>query len=229
MIKKLLLIASAALALANGVPSSVDAQVTWGYSFQPSGQALATYLGDVQINGACTGCTTAGEAFLGVPQTWTALQTFSAGIAGTNFAFATGQIAGSASALGLTLPNIGETTTITTLPAAVQTYDVLTASVDDYATAATANWTLNIRGNAGASLNSVMTAGQTVTIAMITTQGATPFFNNVVQIDGTTVTPKWQGGAPSAGNPNGLDVYTYTIIKTANATYTVLASQVQFR
>jgi hypothetical protein len=43
------------------------------------------------------------------------------------------------------------------------------------------------------------------------------------------VTPEWQGGAaPTAGNVNSIDVYSYTIIKTGSATFTVLASQTQF-
>jgi hypothetical protein len=50
-----------------------------------------------------------------------------------------------------------------------------------------------------------------------------------VQVDGVTVTPKWNGGtAPSAGNANSIDVYTFTIIKTASATYTVLGTQSKF-
>jgi len=50
-----------------------------------------------------------------------------------------------------------------------------------------------------------------------------------VTIDGVAVTPKWNGGtAPSAGNASSIDVYTFTIIKTASATYTVLATQSKF-
>jgi hypothetical protein len=81
-------------------------------------------------------------------------------------------------------------------------------------------------------MTSVLGVGQAVTFVVMATQGATPFFNNVVQIDGTAVgvTTLWQGGAPSAGNASGTDVYTYTVIKTAvTPTYTVLASQVQFK
>ena len=75
-----------------------------------------------------------------------------------------------------------------------------------------------------------MATGQSLTVAFLVTQGATAYYNNVVQIDGTTVTPKWQGGtAPSAGNASGIDVYQYTIIKTASATYTVLASLTQYK
>ncbi len=80
-----------------------------------------------------------------------------------------------------------------------------------------------------AKKNLLMSTGQTVTIAFLVTQGSTAYYENVFQIDGTNVTPKWQGGtAPSAGNASSVDVYTYTITKTASATYTVLASQTKF-
>jgi len=61
------------------------------------------------------------------------------------------------------------------------------------------------------------------------TQGSTAYYQTGFQIDGSSVTPKWQGGsAPSAGNINGIDIYTYTIVKTGSAAYTVLASLTQF-
>ena len=61
------------------------------------------------------------------------------------------------------------------------------------------------------------------------TQGSTAYYLNAYQVDGGSVTPKWQGGtAPTAGNASGIDAYSFTIIKTADATFTVLASQTQF-
>jgi hypothetical protein len=69
-------------------------------------------------------------------------------------------------------------------------------------------------------------------VAFLVTQGATPYYNTTVQVDGATagVTTRWQGGsAPTAGNASGVDVYSYTIIKTASATFTVLAAQTQFK
>ena len=61
------------------------------------------------------------------------------------------------------------------------------------------------------------------------TQGATAYYNNGWQIDGTPVVPKWQGGtAPTAGNASSIDVYTYTIVKTGSAAFTVFASQTKF-
>ena len=80
-------------------------------------------------------------------------------------------------------------------------------------------------------MNTALATGQSVTMAVLTTQGSTAYYNTAVQVDGTTsgVTTKWQGGAPTAGNASGIDVYTYTITKTASATYTVLASLTQFK
>jgi len=108
-------------------------------------------------------------------------------------------------------------------------YDVITQAVLNYTSDATGNWTLNIRGDGSNSLNSIMDTGESLTIAHIVSQGGTAYYNSAVQVDGSSVTPKWQGGsAPSGGNTNSLDVYTYTVIKTADATFTVIASQTQF-
>jgi hypothetical protein len=75
----------------------------------------------------------------------------------------------------------------------------------------------------------MMATGQSVTMTFLVTQGATAYYNSAVTIDGASVTPKWLGGsAPSAGNINGVDVYTYTVIKTGSAAYTVFASQSRY-
>jgi hypothetical protein len=108
-------------------------------------------------------------------------------------------------------------------------YDVLTQAVWNFTTDAAANWTLNIRGDGSNSLDSIMDTGESITVAHIVKQGGTPYYNSAVQIDGSSVTPEWQGGAaPTAGNASSLDVYSYTIIKTGSATFTALASQTQF-
>lgn len=108
-------------------------------------------------------------------------------------------------------------------------YDVITQAVWNFTTDASANWTLNVRGDASTTLDSIMDTGESITIAHIVKQGGTPYYNSAFTIDGSSVTPEWQGGsAPSTGNANSLDTYTYTIIKTGSATFTVLASQTQF-
>ena len=88
----------------------------------------------------------------------------------------------------------------------------------------TANRTINF-----SNVNSTLAIGQSVTCAVMLTQGTTAYYLNAYQVDGSSVTPEWQGGsAPTAGNASSIDVYSFTIIKTADATFTVLASQTQF-
>ena len=108
-------------------------------------------------------------------------------------------------------------------------YDVITQAVLNYTTDASGNWTLNIRGDASNSLDSIMDTGESITIAHLVSQGGTAYYNSAVTIDGSSVTPEWQGGsAPTGGNVSSIDVYTYTVIKTGSATFTVLAAQTQF-
>lgn len=109
-------------------------------------------------------------------------------------------------------------------------YDVTTQSVLYYTSNASANWTVNFRGSSGTSLNTAMATGESITVVFLVTNGSTAYYNNAVTIDGTSVTPKWQGGsAPTVGNASSVDAYSYSIVKTGSATYTVFASQVQFK
>ena len=108
-------------------------------------------------------------------------------------------------------------------------FDVSTQSILYYTSNASANWTLNIRGSSSVTLNSIMSTGQSVTVTHLVTQGSTAYYNSALTIDGSSVTPKWSGGsAPAAGNVNGVDVYSYTIIKTGSGSFTVFASQTRF-
>lgn len=106
-------------------------------------------------------------------------------------------------------------------------FDVSTASVWYYTSNATANHTLNFRYSSGTSLNTAMATGDAITLVWLNTNGSTAYYPNVIQIDGTTVTPKVPA-AISAGNASSIDAYTFTIIKTASATFTVLETQTKF-
>jgi len=130
-----------------------------------------------------------------------------------------------------TLTSAVEPTTITSVAATgAITYEVNSQSVLYSTASAAANWTLNITFSKGQALNSYLAVGQTISCVHIVAQGATAYYNNVLQIDGTTVTPKYQGGtAWSAGNASSWDVYVYTITKTADRTFIVFASQTQFK
>jgi hypothetical protein len=105
--------------------------------------------------------------------------------------------------------------------------DILTAGVWYYTSNATGNHTLNFRGNGSNTLNSILATGDAVTVSWLNTNGATPYYPNVYQVDGTTsgVTVNWSGGtAPSAGNASSIDAYSFTIVKTASATFRILAA-----
>ena len=107
--------------------------------------------------------------------------------------------------------------------------DAKTSTVWYYTTNASANFTLNIRGNSGTALNTLLATGQSITVVFLNTNGATPYYPSAFQVDGNAITPKWQGGtAPTGGNSSAIDAWSYTIIKTASATFTVLASQTKF-
>ena len=109
-------------------------------------------------------------------------------------------------------------------------FDALTQGVLYYTTNSSANWTLNVRGNSSTTLNSILAVGDSITVVFLATNGSTAYYPTAYQIDGSSVTPKWQGGsAPSSGNPSSIDAYSLTIIKTAaTPTYTVFASQTKF-
>lgn len=182
-------------------------------------------VGDVTLAGAQTltnktivfgNNTLTDVASLSTAQTFTGTKTFS----------------GTSSALAMVLNDAAETATVTaTAATGTIAYDITTQSVLFYTSNASANWTVNFRASSGTSLNTALATGQSVTAAFLVTNGGTAYYNTSVQVDGTTsgVTTRWQGGtAPTAGNASSVDVYVYTIIKTANATFSVFASQTRF-
>lgn len=149
-----------------------------------------------------------------VANTFTALQTF----------------AGSSSVADLKTSNILEVATVSaTAATGTINYDVTTQSVLYYTTNASGNFTVNFRGSSGTSLNTIMATGESLSATFLVTNGSTAYYNSVVQVDGSSVTPKWQGGtAPTSGNASSVDSYTYVILKTGSATFTVLASVTKF-
>ena len=169
-------------------------------------------------NGGTGASTLAGAniAVVNVANTFTGTQTFS----------------GTSSATAIVLNDAAEVATVSaTAATGTIAYDITTQSVLYYTSNASANWTVNFRASSGTSLNTLMSTGQSMTVAFLVTQGSTAYYNSAVQVDGTTsgVTTRWLGGAPTAGNASGIDSYRYLIIKTGSATFTVLASNTQFK
>ena len=174
---------------------------------------------ELQKGDGSTGLTaaTAGTDYVapGTATSFTATQTFT----------------GSTTAIAAVFQDSAEVITISaTAATGTINYDVTTQSVLYYTTNASATWTVNIRGNGTTSLNTLMSTGQALTVVFLVTQGATAYYNNALQIDGSSVTPKYQGGtAWASGNVSGIDAYSYTIVKTGSAAFTVFASQTQFK
>jgi hypothetical protein len=108
--------------------------------------------------------------------------------------------------------------------------DSKTSTVYYYTLGSTSGFTLNIRGDGSTALNSLMASGQAITIVFLNTTGASSSsYPTSFTIDSATVIPKWiNGTAVTSGNANSIDIYTYTIIKTASAAYTVIASQSKY-
>jgi hypothetical protein len=129
-----------------------------------------------------------------------------------------------------TVTEMRETATVSaTAATGTVDYDALAQVVLYYTTDASGNFTVNFRGNSGTSLDTIMATGESLSATFLVTNGATAYYNSAVQVDGSSVTPKWQGGsAPTAGNASSIDSYTYVIIKTGSATFTVLASVTKF-
>jgi hypothetical protein len=106
-------------------------------------------------------------------------------------------------------------------------FDVDTASIWYYTSDASADFTLNFRFSSGVSLDTALATGDSITLVFLNTNGATPYYPDVIQIDGSGVTPKVPA-AISAGNASAIDAYSFTIIKTGSATFTVLETQTKF-
>jgi hypothetical protein len=200
----------------SGPASSVDSEIVLFDSTTGKLLKRASTTGILKGTSGVLSAATAGTDYVapGTATTFTATQTFS----------------GTSSALALALTDAAETTTISaTAATGTIAYDVTTQSVLYYTSNASANWTVNFRGSSGTSLNTLMSTGQAVTVTFLVTQGSTAYYNNAVQVDGSSVTPKYQGGtAWSAGNASSIDAYTYTIVKTGNAAFTVFAAQTRF-
>jgi len=188
---------------------------TWNQNTTGTAAGLSATLA---IASGGTGATTLAGANLpvtNVANTFTGTQTFS----------------GTSTTLAAILTNAAETTTVSaTAATGTIAYYTNSQSVLYYTSNASANWIINITHSAGTTLNTAMAVGQTITVTFMVTQGTTAFYNNVVQVDGTTsgVTTKWQGGAPTTGDASAIDVYTYAVIKTAAATFTVFACVSKF-
>ena len=96
-----------------------------------------------------------------------------------------------------------------------------------FTTQETDNGTPRLRFNSTTSLDSKMSIGESITVTIIVTPASSGSVRVAgLIIDGSNQFINWVGGsAPSDGGTSGVDIYTFTVIKTASATFTVIANQ----
>jgi hypothetical protein len=144
----------------------------------------------------------------------------------TNKTLTSPTINNSVSTASLLISPEERTTVSATAATGTINFDASTQGVLYYTSNASANWTLNVRGNSGATLNSILATGDAITVSFLVTNGATAYRHTALTIDGSAQTVLWSGGAaPSAGSASSVDAYSFTIIKTAaTPTYTVFGA-----
>lgn len=227
----------------NGLSGSANSE---GATFTVSSNATSVNTGDTIVFRDASGNFSAGTitatAFTGP---LTNILTIGTGLSGTSYSGASAvtiaidstvaTLTGTQTLTNKSLTNanlLASTETFTnsgTLLTGTIPVDVKTNTLIYYNTAATGNWTFNFRADSGTTLNTYLAAGQSVTVTILTTQGATPFYMSAMTIDGVSVTPKWLSSvAPTSGNANSIDAYSFSILKTASGVYTVLANQTRF-
>jgi hypothetical protein len=211
-------VSSTEIGYLDGVTSAIQTQIN-------GKQAIVSGVDDTEI-GYLNGVTSAIQTQINAKQDSSAAATLTGTQTLTNKTLTSPIFTGTAS-----IQQILEKATVSATQATgTINYELLTnGAVTYYTSDASGNWTLNLRGDSSTTLNSIMSTGQSLTIAFLVTQGTTAYYQSALQVDGSSVTPKWQGGtSPSSGNTSSIDIYSVTVLKTANNTFTALASQTKY-
>lgn len=118
---------------------------------------------------------------------------------------------------------------VATAPPTTTHFNCATQGILYYTSNANTNFTLNFRGDASNTLSSILPISRTLTVVLLMTNGATPYRPTQFNIDGTNRTVRWiDGTEPTIGNANSIDAYNFTIIRTAQNSYTILAGLTKF-
>ena len=183
-----------------------------------SGLTVGTLNGVLKGTTGVVSAATAGTDYVapGTATTFTATQTFN----------------GTSSTAAMKEINIVEPANVTATALATTTnFYINSGAVQYYTTDAGLNFTLNFKFSSATPLDTAMAVNDSISCTLIIKNGSSAYYLSTITVDGTSsgVTVKWQGGtAPASGNINSTDSYTFAIIKTGSAAYTILASQTKF-
>ena len=98
-----------------------------------------------------------------------------------------------------------------------------------YSANASANFVINVRGDASTTLTSLMAVGQSLTVVFVHNNGSSAYYPTSITLDGSAPTViKWSGGAPTSGTASSVTTYSISIIKTGASAFTALASQTAY-
>ena len=82
---------------------------------------------------------------------------------------------------------------------------------------------VNITSSVG--INTVMATGDVMTVTVLHAVNSASSYINNVNIEGNSQTEFWIGNTPpSAGGTSNLDLYSFTVMKVASNTYTIIAN-----
>jgi hypothetical protein len=141
-----------------------------------------------------------------------------------------GNFTGNSNVSALKIPNAIEPILIidTGLTPTVN-FDIASQSILYYTSNASTNWTVNFRGSNTTSLDTIMANSTVMTVTLIVQMGASGYYANVHQVDGSNVTVSWQGNAAiSGGYLNSKNIYSYSIIKTGPSAFSIIGALTQF-
>ena len=109
-------------------------------------------------------------------------------------------------------------------------HDVLTYGMVYHSTA-NAGGVINfaLRGDASTTFDSLISTGKVTTFTVFSPSNNTTYYISAFIIDGSVQNVRWAGASgPAAATGSGIDVYSYTILKTAANTYSVFGNFTNF-
>lgn len=139
-------------------------------------------------------------------------------------------VAGAEPLRNKTMYVVKEAATQTATPSATVNFDFITNSVFFVNADATANVTLNIRGDSGTTLASLVANSESISGVFLMKNGSPAYYVTTFQVDGTTsgVTTRWLSAAPTSGNANAVDAYSFTAYKDNTGAWNVFVAQSKY-